>query len=100
MLRSSAAALPPAPASMAATTIALFNAIAPRSAGSQCRTPCRQPLPALAAEARATCALRYRVAGALVGQGARADVPRRTQRRPLAENQLPRGVRRGAAHRP
>ena len=48
---------------------------------------------------RALRALRHRVAGAVVGQGAGARVPRRAQRRRLAQADLPRDLRRGAAHR-
>src|SRR5262245_33946049 len=60
----------------------------------------RHPAAALAAETRGAGALRHRVAGALGARGARPGVPvRARQGRRLAADRLPRGLRRGAAHR-
>src|SRR5687768_1046867 len=70
-------------------------------AGRARRAPRRQRSAALAAKARALRPLRHRVAGALVGPGARARVSRGEEYAGnLEENDLSRGLRRGAAHRP
>src|SRR5882672_8369329 len=60
----------------------------------------RNAAPALAAGARGAGALRDRMAGALGARGARADLSLRARRRRLAPHELPRDLRRGAAHRP
>src|SRR5690349_4269249 len=65
-----------------------------RSAGGRGRATQWQPLSALAAEARALCAVRDRMAGAMVGQGADAALPRRAQGGALAKPHLSRDVRR------
>src|SRR5438552_3587204 len=86
---------------MRASRIVILYAIcfATRSRHRPRRTQERQHLPALAAEARAVRALRDRVAGEMVRQGADADFPRGAQGRRLAQAQLSRDLRRGAAHR-
>src|SRR5688572_29503629 len=59
-----------------------------------------EPAAALAADARPLFTLHHRVAGAMVGPCRGARIPRRAQRRRLAQGELSGSVRRRAAHRP